>query len=116
MSKLDEFQHQLAEVENKILELEELREDLFHRIDEETLKEQEEKTLAFNNEDLHKLLAYLLNTIVSEETVKEHLTRLDLYNFSNELQFRIADMLGYDTEVGNIDPKTLQYYTFESRR
>jgi hypothetical protein len=71
--------------------------------------------LFLNNEQLHKLLCYLTTTVVDGESVDEKEDRVKLLDFSYQLQWDIADKLGYDIEVGGIDPKTYEYFTFKSR-
>ncbi|MBL4951087.1 hypothetical protein JK635_02380 [Neobacillus sp. YIM B02564] len=114
MSKIAEFEHQLAEVETKIYELKELRNDLYTRIDEEREKENEELSITLNRKELHKLLAVFEHSIISTESVKNKKSRIDLIEFKSELSWMICDLLGYNTYEGSIDPDTLEYYTFKS--
>jgi hypothetical protein len=114
MSKLEEFQQQLVEVERKIEEYQELRKDLLTRIDES--KHTQEDGMFLTNDQLHKLLCFMDNTIIDNDAIPNAEDRSSLYDFRDDLQWEIADKFGYDLNEGTVDPKFYEFYTYRSRR
>jgi hypothetical protein len=114
MSKLQEFQQQLVDVNRIIEEHEELREDLQIRIDK--LQQEKVNGMFLTNDQLHKLLCYMDNTIIDHDAIPNIEDRNNLYEFRDNLQWDIADKFGYDLNEGTVDHKFYEFYTYRSRR
>jgi hypothetical protein len=88
-------------------------EELLHSVNESQHTSTTESGMFLNDEQLHKLLCLMDNSVIYKDGIENECDRIKLYDFRDELSYDIAEHFGYDLGEGSINTTNYTYYSYD---